>query len=120
MAEEDSKRDAAAGLAEQMTRVLKHFAPGGPMGPIEDFNEYEKLRESLPPLERELNLRVTELIQLIEYFGRRGIAVGRNVTGAMKAAAILPVEERIARIREMNQGLMKRLNDAGQDSPFRM
>jgi len=90
------------------------------MGPIEDFNEYEKLRESLPPAERELNLRVTELIQLIEYFGRKGIAIGRDVTDTMKAAASLPIEERITRIREMNQGLMKRLSDAGQDSPFRM
>jgi hypothetical protein len=120
MGEEDFKRGAAAGLAEQMTRVLKHFAPGGAMGPVEDFNEYEKLRESLPPLERELNLRVTELIQLIEYFDRRGMAVGRDVTDAMRAAAGLPVEERIARICEINQGLMKRLSDAGQDYSFRM
>ncbi|HET6842832.1 MAG TPA: hypothetical protein VFK06_14310 [Candidatus Angelobacter sp.] len=120
MADEESQKNAAAGLAEQMMRVLKHFAPGGPMGPIEDFNEYEKLRESLPPLERELNLRVTELIQLVEYYGRRGSAVGRDVTDAMKAAASLPVEERITCIREMNQGLMKRLGDAGQNSQFRM
>ncbi len=27
MADEESKKDAAAGLAEQMARVLKHFAP---------------------------------------------------------------------------------------------
>lgn len=120
MTDEGPKKDAAAGLAEQMARVLKHFAPGGPMGPIEDFTEYEKLRESLPPLERELNLRVTEFVQLVEYCGRQKITVGHDVTDAMKAAAKLPVPERIARIQEINQELMKRLGDAGQDTPFRI
>jgi hypothetical protein len=120
MADEESKKDATAGLAEQMARVLKHFAPGGPLGPVEGLNDYEKLRESLPPLERELNLRVTEFVQLVEYCGRKKITVGRDVTDAMKSAAKLPVAERIVRIQEINQGLMKRLSDAGQDSPFRM
>jgi hypothetical protein len=120
MADDEPKKGPAAGLAEQMARVLKHFAPGGPMGPIEDLTEYEKLRESLPPLERELNLRATEFVQLVEYCGRKGITVGRDVTDAMKAAAKLPVAERIVRIREINQGLMKRLGDAGQNSPFRI
>jgi hypothetical protein len=120
MADDESKKDAEAGLAEQMARVLRHFAQGGPMGPVEDLNAYEKLRESLPPLERELNLRVTEFVQLVEYCGRKGITVGRDVTEDMKAAAKLPVAEKIVRIREINQGLMKRLSDAGQDTPFRM
>ncbi len=90
------------------------------MGPIENFAEYEKLRESLPPLERELNLRLTEFVQLVEFYGRKKITVGRDVTDAMKAAAKLPVAERIVRIQEINQGLMKRLECAGQNFTFRM
>jgi hypothetical protein len=120
MTDEKDPKPIEAQLAEQIARVLKHFAPGGKMGPIEDLNEYEKLRESLPPLERELNLEVTQFVQLVDYCGRSRIKLGPDVADAMSAAAKLPVEERIGQIREINQGLMKRLNDAGESTPFRM
>ncbi len=120
MADEESKKPIETQLAEQMARVLNHFAPGGPMGPIEDLKEYEKLRESLPPLEGELNLVVTEFVQLVDYCRRQKIKLGSDVADTMMAASRLPIEERIARIREINQELMKRLNDAGESAPFRV
>jgi len=120
MTDEKDPRPIESQLAEQMTRVLKHFAPGGPMGPIEDLKEYEKLREAMPPLEREVNLVVTEFVQLVDYCGRQKIKLGPDVADAIEAAAKLPLEERIVRIREINQELMKRLNDAGESTPFRV
>jgi hypothetical protein len=119
MADERDTKPIEIQMAEEVARVFKHFAPGGKLGPLEPA-EYEKMQESLPPLERELNKEVTNFVQMVDYFGRQGIKLGPDVADAMSAAAKLPVEERTARIHEINQRLMKRLSDAGQSAPFRM
>lgn len=119
MADEKTPKPIETEMAEELARVFKHFAPGGKFGPM-DPAEYEKLQESLPPLERELNKEVTRFVQMVDYCGRQGIKLGPEVADAMSAAAKLPIEERTARIREINQRLMKRLSDAGQSAPFRM
>ena len=107
-------------LAEEIAKVLKHFAPGGKFAPIEDPAEYEKLRESLPPAEREVNLAFTQFAQLLDFLERQNIKVGMDVANAISAAVRLPLEEQAARIREINQTLMKRINDAGEGPAIRM
>jgi hypothetical protein len=107
-------------LGEEIARVFKHFAPGGKFAPIHDSAEYEKLRESLPPAEREVNLAFTQFAQLLDYFERQNMKVGIDVANAISAAVRLPLEEQAARIREINQKLMERINDAGHGTSVRM
>lgn len=103
-------------MAEQLARVFKHFAPGGKLGPVEDQAEYEKLSESLSPLERDLKQELTSFAQLMDYFDRQGMKLGPDIADAMSAAAKLPIEQRIEGIRAINQKLMRRLTDAGHSA----
>lgn len=107
-------------LAEEIARVFRHFRPGGKFAPIEDAAEYEKLRDSLPPEEREINLAFTQFAQLLDYFERHNMKVGMDIANAISAAVRLPKSEEAARIREINQKLMERIKDAGQGTAIRM
>lgn len=120
MADDKTPKRIEQRMAEELARVFKHFAPGGKLGPIEDPAEYEKLRESLPPLDQDLSKELTSFAQLMDYFGRQGMKLGADVADAMSAAAKLPMEQRIERIREINQRLLQRLSDAGHSASFRM
>jgi hypothetical protein len=107
-------------MGREIEKVFAHFAPGGKFGPIEDPEEYERLTGTLPPLERELNREVTNFIHMVDYCGRKKIKLDSSFADAMFAAAKLPVVDRIPRVREINQMLLKRLDDAGQADSFRM
>jgi hypothetical protein len=120
MKDEKDTKDMPDEMTEEILKIFDHFAPGGKMGAIEDPAEYERLTSALPPLERELNREVTNFIRLVDFFGRIKVALGQDVADAMFAAARLPVEERIGRVREINEMLMQRLGDAGQSAEFRM
>jgi len=120
MADEKPTKPIEEQLADEITRALKHFAPGGKFAPIEDPQEWEKRREALPPEQRELHLALTQFAQLLDYYDRSKIKPPLALADAMKAAAKLPLPERTARIREINQELMKRLHNAGDSASIRM
>lgn len=107
-------------MGQEMAKIFAHFALGGKFGPIEDPEEYERLTATLPPLERELNREVTNFVRMVDYCGRKKIKLNQTFADAMFAAAKLPVAERIPRVREINQMLMKRLDDVGEAGSFRM
>lgn len=106
-------------LADELAKLFQHFQPGGRFGPIEDRDEYEEGIKSLPPAEQELVRELTNYANLVKYFAEQKLKTGSDIADAMFAAAKLPVEERIARVREINQVLMERLKDAGQGAQFR-
>lgn len=106
-------------LAAEIAKVFLQFQPGGKFGPLEDRNEFDKLVESLPPEEQELTRELTHYTDLVRYFAERKLKTGSDIADAMFAAAKLAVPERIARIREINQVLMERLNRVGQSDGFR-
>ena len=120
MEDKKAPKDLRQEIAAEISKVFEHFAPGGKFGPIEDPKEYEELTASLPPLQRELNREITNFIQLVDYFEREKIKLTPDVADAMFSAAKLPVEERIGRVREINQMLMKRLDHVGKGAAFRM
>jgi hypothetical protein len=120
MSEDKSPKPVRAQLADEVARIFERFAPGGPLGPIDDPVEWEKLRNALPPQQRELSLALTQFIQLVAYCSQQNIEMGSGVADAMSAAAKLPMDQRTARIREISQDLMKRLTDAGDSTSFRM
>ena len=106
-------------LAAEIAEVLLQFQPGGRFGPIDDRAEFDKLLDSLPPDEKELTRELTHYADLLRYFAEQNLKTGSDIADAMFAAAKLPVPERTARIREINQVLMERLNRAGQGDGFR-
>ena len=95
------------------------FQPGGKFAPINDRYEYEQGMESLPPQERELVKELTNFADLCKYFEEHNQELDSSVARAMSEAAKLPVPERIARIREINQKLMRAVHDAGEGAQFR-
>src|SRR5205823_10250336 len=120
MADEKSQEELIREMVEEIGDIFDCFAPGGPLGPVDDPTEYERLAESLTPVERELNREVSNFIRLIDYFGRVQLKLTPDIADAMNAAAGLPVEQRIARVRAINEKLMRRIHDAGASEQFRM
>lgn len=109
-----AKNDLTKELAEEFRKLFGHFAPGGKFAPIEDRYEFEQSLETLPPEERELTRELTNHADLLKYFAEQKLKTGPDIADAMFAAAKLPVPERTARVREINQVLMERLNRARQ------
>lgn len=106
-------------LLQEMARLFKRFEKGGDLAPIEDRNEWDKLMESKPPEERELVKELARFVDLWRYFQDRKEKLGSEIVNAVSQMHKLPVPERIARLKEINQKLMERVGDAGQGAQFR-
>jgi len=106
-------------LLQGMEQLLKRFEKGGDLAPIEDRNEWDKLVESKPPEERELVKELARFADLWRYFQERKEKLGPEIVNALSQVHSLPVPERIARLKEINQKLMERVGDAGQGAQFR-
>jgi hypothetical protein len=106
-------------LLQEMARLLKRFEKGGDLAPIEDRDEWDKLVESKPPEERELVKELARFAGLWRYFQERKEKLGPEIVNAIGQVHKLPVTERIARLKEINQKLMERVGDAGEGAQFR-
>ncbi len=106
-------------LLQEMARLLKRFEKGGDLSPIEDRNEWDKLVDSKPPEERELVKELARFADLWRYFQERKEKLGPAIVNAISQVNQLPVPERTARLKEINQKLMERVGDAGQGTQFR-
>ena len=106
-------------LLQETARLLKRFEKGGDLAPIEDPNEWNKLVESKSPEERELVKELARFADLWRYFQERDEKLGPEIVNAISRVHQLPVPERSARIREINQKLMERVGDGGPGSQFR-
>ncbi len=113
----DNKSDETR--KDKAKQSSNQFQPGGKFAPIHDRYEYEERMESLPPEERELVKELTNFADLCKYFEEQKQELDPSVARAVKEAAKLPLPERTARIREINQKLMQAVNDAGEGTPFR-
>ena len=91
----------------------------GKFAPIEDRFEYEKQMQQLPPVEREVVQELTTFADLSKYFFERDQDLGADIVEAIFQVHRLPIEQRAARTRKINQILMKRIADAGEGSPIR-
>lgn len=106
-------------LLQGMEQLLKRFEKGGDLAPIEDRSEWDKLVESKPPEERELVKELARFADLWRYFQERKENLGPEIVCALSQVNQLPVPERTARLKEINQKLMERVGDAGQGAQFR-
>jgi hypothetical protein len=100
--------------------IRRQFLPGGSLAPIQDPVEYERQMNALPPGERELAQEVTVYAGVCRYFSEKNWEVPPQFRKAVRDARTLEVPERIAEMREINQGLMEYLNDISEDTQFRM
>ena len=106
-------------LLQEMSRLFKRFEQGGDLAPIEDRGEWDKLVESKPPEERELLQELARFADFWRYFQERKEKLGPEIASAISRLHELPVPERIARLKDVNQKLMERVGDAGQGAQFR-
>ena len=106
-------------LLQEMARLFKRFEKGGNLAPIEDHNEWDKLVESKPREERELLKELARFADLCRYFQERKEKLGSEIVNAISHVHKLPVPDRIARLKEINQRLMERVGDDGEGAQFR-
>ncbi len=106
-------------LLQQMSRLFKRFNKGGDLAPIGDREAWEKFLASQPPEERELALELARFADLWRYFQERKEKLGPEIVTSLSELHKLAVPDRIARLREINQKLMDRVNHAGAGAQFR-
>lgn len=106
-------------LLEKLNEIMRRFQAGGDHGPIEDRNEWDQLVRSRGPEDGELLQELTNFFDLSKFLESRHQALGERIVSAVEQLCKLPVPERIARLREINQELMKRITDVGEDTQFR-
>lgn len=102
-----------------MAQLFKRFQKNGDVAPIKDRSEWEKLVASKPPEESELLIELARFADLWRYLQGREEKLGSEIVGAISRAHQLPVPERIARLKEINQKLMERVGDAGEGAQLR-
>ncbi len=115
MADDNPRKELLQGMAQ----LVKRFEKGGDVAPIEDRNEWDKLVESKPPEERELVKELARFADLWRYFQERKEKLGPEIVSALSQVRQLPIAERIALLKEINQKLMERVGDVGQGAQFR-
>lgn len=106
-------------ILDELGTVFNQFQPGGKLAPIEDRSEYDKGIEALPPEEQEIVRELTTFADLCKYFSERKQNLGSEIVAAIAQVHKLPLAERAARVREINQKLLERIHDAGPDSQIR-
>jgi hypothetical protein len=116
---DDKDRDVHTELVQKLNEILQRFQAGGDHGPIEDRNEWDQVVRSRGPEDGALLQELTNFFDLSKFLEGRNQPLGERIVSALEQVHKLPVPERIARLREINQELMKRVADVGADSQFR-
>jgi hypothetical protein len=115
----DNDKTIDTKLAQKLSEITERFQPGGDHGPIEDRNEWHQLVQSRGPEEGALLRELTNFFDLSKFLEGRNQTLGESIVSALEEVHKLPLPERIARLREINQEIMKRVADDGADSQFR-
>lgn len=106
-----SKDEESTGTAGAFAR----FEPGGDLGPVEDRNEYDQRRKSLPTGEKQLAEESARFADLCQYFERQKMEVPVEVLDQLGRTSRLPIPERIEAMQKLNRRLMEYLNDTGDN-----
>ena len=116
---DDKDKDVQTELVQKLNEILQRFQSGGDHGPIEDRNEWDQVVRSRGPEDGALLQELTNFFDLSKFLEGRNQPLGERIVSALEQVHKLPVPERIARFREINQELMKRVTDVGDDTKFR-
>ncbi len=104
-------------LLQEFSRLFRRVRPGGDLAPIEDPDEWEKLVRSKSPEEQELLNELARFSDLWRYLQEGNEKLGPAIVKAIGEVHKLPVALRAARIREINQELMRRIGEFGLGVP---
>ena len=104
---EQTKKDK---VQSRVAAGLSQFEPGGPKGPIDDPNEYEKLIRSVQdPEQREFLDEASRFATTWQYLSSLDMqlptGIATNIAGLKDSS--LSVRDRITRMRNINQQLME-------------
>ena len=105
--------------ANQKGESSDNHRPGCTFSPIEDRSEYDRRIESLNPEQQELVKQLTNFADLCKYFENRGERVDASFADAVSDAAGLSLEQRVVRIRKINQKLMEGVENDGEGPQLR-
>ncbi len=112
-----SDHTAQEKLLEELARFFRRFRPGGDLAPIEDPDEWEKVVRSKSPEEQEVLNELARFSDLWRYLQERNEKLGPVIVKAIGEVHKLPVALRAARIREINQELMRRVGQFDLGAP---
>ncbi len=93
--------------------------PGGDLSPARNTEDWERLLEGTPPPVRELMRELARFADLWRYLNEREQQLGSQIVEQIRGVHKLPLAGRIARLRIINDTLMRRICDAGQSSQLR-
>jgi hypothetical protein len=106
-------------LLDEMVRLFGRCRSGGDLAPLADHQQWDKLVDSKPSGERELLQELARFSDLWRYFQERNEKLGPEIVHAINCVHKVSVEERIERLKEINQKLMERIGGASEDAQFR-
>lgn len=115
MAKDDKQNQFSA----EVNKLLNRFRSGGDLAPIEDRGEWDKLVASKPPEERELLEQLSRFSDLWRYFQERKEKLGPEIVKRVRGLNKLPVPERVAQLKDINQKLMERVGNADPGAQLR-
>ena len=98
-------------LLQELSRLFRRFKSGGDLAPIEDRDQWDELVKSKPPEEQELANELARFADLWRYLQERNEKLGPEIVKALAEVHKLPVALRAARVRAINQELMKRIGE---------
>ena len=112
-------KDRKDNQQKPLSGTLDQFEPGGALGPIEDHNEREQRRNSLPPEQRELAVETSRFADLCQYLSQQHMDVPPQILEQAGRLSKLTIADRIRVLKDINRELMEYLNDVGQDPGVR-
>jgi len=102
-------------LIRELLELLQRFQPGGVCGPIDDRNEWTRRVHAHTPERRELLQELTRFADLCRYLKERHQDLGPEILTSLAEVAGMALPDRIQRIRAINQQLMERIPNGGED-----
>jgi hypothetical protein len=104
-------------LLQELGRFVRRFKAGGDLAPIKDRDQWDELVRSNPPREQELVNELARFADLWRHLQERNEKLGPEIVKALAEVHKLPVALRAARVREINQELMRRISESDLGSP---
>lgn len=106
-------------LLQKLAEVFKRFQNRGDMAPVESLSEWEELVASKPSEERELLCELARFADLWRFLRELEQKLGSDIVDAISNVHQLPVRQRIARLKQINEKLMERIGNAGEGAQLR-
>ena len=113
---EDKK--LAGQFLRKIERLLRHSVPGGGLEPAASIEHWERTIAAAPESSREITETSRDFRPVALLRGREE-DLGESVVAEMGAVHKLPPAERVARVKQINNRLMARVEDARHGSQLR-